>query len=357
MRILLLADYYPAYLQTFHAKHDVSGLPYAAAQDLLLNDYFGSWGSYRNHFRKLGHECELILGNDYVLQEKWVAESGERLGACAARKFAVVMRQAEAFRPDAIFTGSMFDYYGAFLSAAAKLTPNVFAWIACPYPGNLDFSGIRCVISSVDAFVEKFRASGLMSERLGAAFDPDIAARVRGLPKAYDVTFIGGVSSRSHRYRVEMLKGLLRQGIKVDIWGYGLDRSLFGNPLKRAFHGELWGLGYYRALAQSRITLNFHIDVAKKAGFAGNMRTFEATGCGALLLTDSSEQLEQAFDPRLEISTFSSPAQLQERIGYFLGNEKARVDVAARGQERCIKDHGYEVRMREFESILMRHCV
>ena len=48
MRILLLADYYPAYLQTFHAKHDVSGLPYAAAQDLLLNDYFGSWGSYRD---------------------------------------------------------------------------------------------------------------------------------------------------------------------------------------------------------------------------------------------------------------------------------------------------------------------
>ncbi|MFN0161666.1 MAG: glycosyltransferase [Burkholderiales bacterium] len=355
MKILLLADYYPAYLKAFHAANAVGDMGYVAAQECLLSDYFGSFVSYRNHFRRIGHDCELVIGNDYVLQSQWLREAGlpERVGP--ESKLGVVLQQVKAFAPDVIFMGSMFDYFGDFAREAARVTPNLFVWIACPYPRDLDFSGIRGVFSSVDAFVAEFRAAGLRAERLDAAFDPDILAALGPTEKCYDVTFIGGLSSRSHRHRVRALKSLVRQGIRVDLWGYGLDRGLFPNPLARSFHGEVWGLDYYRTLAQSRITLNFHIDVARSAGFAGNMRTFEATGCGCALATDGGEEVERLFRRGEEVFALENISDLASSIRALLADREACAALSARGQARCIREHGYAVRIREFERALARH--
>ena len=56
MRILLLADYYPPYLAGIHAGQDIGATGYVQEQDLMLADYYGAFGSYRNHFRRLGHQ-------------------------------------------------------------------------------------------------------------------------------------------------------------------------------------------------------------------------------------------------------------------------------------------------------------
>ncbi len=40
----------------------------------------------------------------------------------------------------------------------------------------------------------------------------------------------------------------------------------------------------YEVIRRSRVTLNFHIDLAE--GWANNMRLYEATVVGTLLLTD-----------------------------------------------------------------------
>ena len=52
---------------------------------------------------------------------------------------------------------------------------------------------------------------------------------------------------------------------------------------------EVWGLDMYRALARSKITINRHINVAENN--ANNMRLFEATGTGSLLITDRKDNL------------------------------------------------------------------
>ena len=358
MRILLIADYYPAYLASFHKSQSVSELTYDAAQDLMLEDYFGVFGTFRNYFRKIGHACDLLIGNDYPQQNKWLAEAGERVVATAQNKQQVVLKQIEAYKPDVIFIGSMFDYYGDFMRKAAAVTRNVFTWISCPHPKGLDFSGIRCVMSSVDGFVEQFRSQGLASAKLDAAFDADIVTRIGPQPKKYQVTFIGGLSRGSHSFRLGMLKELIKQGVSVDLWGYGLDRGwVFPSPLKKHFHGELWGLDYYRILAQSKITLNFHVDVAKTAGFAGNMRTYEATGCGALLLTDSGPKLRELFDTENEVSVYSDPVDLARKISTFLGDDERRERIAAEGQAACHARHGYGARIRDFERILAKYSV
>lgn len=355
MKIVLLADYYQAYLAAFHARGLPAGSTFAEHERALFEDYFGAFISYRNWFRAIGHECELIVPNCYALQQKWLDERGLRLRAGSAAKHEVVLRQLAELRPDVLFVSSMFDYYGAFFLKASRLVGRIVTWIACPHPSTLDFSNVSCVISSVPAFVEQFRRKGLRSERLAAAFDEELARRVAGVDDDVEVSFIGGLHGGSHGFRVASLRRLLAEGLPVKVWGYGLSpvQRLLRTPLARAYQGEAWGLEMYRTLARSRITLNFHIDVAKRASFVGNMRMYEATGCGALLLTDSAPGVETLFRPGTEIETFGSQGELEEKLRHHLAHPAEAEALARRGQAACLARHGYGTRIREFERILL----
>lgn len=321
----------------------------------MLDDYFGSFGSYCRYFKKIGHAAELFIGNDTRLQKKWLRSRGIRDDSLS--KHEVVLRQIEELRPDVFFIGSMFDYYGEFLKKVSKVTKNIFAWIACPYPDDLDYTHIRCIISSADNYVERFRSLGLRAELLRAAFDADIL-RWLDNRKKIDVFFVGGLSRVTHRRRVEGLEYILSKGIELKTFGYAIEKScipFFRSALERSYKGELWGMDMYKALNHSKISLNFHIDVWNKAG--ANMRTFEVTGCGALLLTEKSPDIEEYFEPGKEIDVYDSPEELTDKISYYLSHEADLQSVAEAGQRACIDRHGYDKRILEFEKILNEHAV
>ena len=160
----------------------------------------------------------------------------------------------------------------------------------------------------------------------------------------------------AHRFRVQSIEELLARRVPVKLWGFGLSRLRRLSPfdrMGRAYQGEAWGLAMYRTLARSRITLNFHIDVAKSAGFAGNMRIYEATGCGALLLTDTAPGLERLLVPGREIETWSTLGELEEKVRHYLAHPEEREAIARAGQRACLERHGYATRVRELERILL----
>jgi spore maturation protein CgeB len=354
MKIFLLADYYQAYLNAFYASHKIEGLSYDQHQKLLFDDYFGSYVSEYNYFRKKGHDAKLIIGNDSKLQLKWLTEHG--INGSGMSKYDIVLRQIAYFKPDVFFIGSMFDYFGRFLKDVSLLTPNIFAWIACPYSETLDFSNISCIISSHDGFVERFLARGINSELIRVAFDSDIIPLLDNC-KTIDVSFIGGLSKKTHRNRVEGLEFLLNNGIDVKTFGYGLNRSLLPfliSPLRRSYGGERWGIEMYRTLNRSRISLNFHIDVAQ--GLAGNMRLFEAIGCGSLLMTENAHNLNGLFQTGVEVVGYNNLKDLAEKIKYYLTHDTEREEIAQAGQKACIARHGYDKRIESFEKIFIKYC-
>jgi len=350
MKIFLLADYYQAYLNAFYASHKTEGLSYDQHQKLLFDDYFGSFVSYYNHFKKRGHDVKLVIGNDAFLQNKWLAE--HKISGSGLSKYDVVLRQVEEFAPDVFFMGSMFDYYGRFINRVSQTTKNIFAWISCPYSERLDFSSIRCLISSNDLFVERFRVMGMNAELLRVAFDTEILSALDD-KKTMDVCFIGGLSKKTHRSRVQGLELLLANGIDIKTFGYGLRRPFlpFGKPLLwNSYGGELWGLEMYRTLNRSKLSLNFHIDVAQ--GISGNMRLFEATGCGTLLMTESAVNLDRLFQPGTEVVAYDNFSDLIEKVGYYLSHDTERERIAKAGQKACTERHSYDKRILDFEYIL-----
>src|SRR4029077_2366497 len=110
-------------------------------------------------------------------------------------------------------------------------------------------------------------------------------------------------------------------------------------PLRATFHGPAWGLLMYEKLFNARITLNHHIDVAEN--YANNMRLFEATGAGSLLLTDLKDNLHHLFELRTELVAYRSSEECIEFIQYYLHNQSERDAIAGSGQQRTLKDHNY----------------
>jgi spore maturation protein CgeB len=87
------------------------------------------------------------------------------------------------------------------------------------------------------------------------------------------------------------------------------------------------------------------------------MRLYEATGCGALLLTDAKDNLGDLFEVGKEVVAYRSGAEAAELVRHYLANSKERIAIARAGQQRTLATHSYRQRMAELVEILGRHLL
>jgi spore maturation protein CgeB len=146
-----------------------------------------------------------------------------------------------------------------------------------------------------------------------------------------------------------MLEALSRE-VELEVWGYGAERLPEGSPLRALHRGEAWGIGMYEVFASSRVVVNRHIAAAE--GRANNMRLFEATGAGALLLTEAAPNLGEMFEAGLEVVAYEGVDDLVDKVRAQLADDEGRVRIAAAGQARTLSEHTYARRMAELAEIL-----
>jgi spore maturation protein CgeB len=96
--------------------------------------------------------------------------------------------------------------------------------------------------------------------------------------------------------------------------------------------------------------LNVHDET--DIGFKPNMRTFEATGCRTLLLSDKPFSLEHFFTPHKELVCYSSETELVKLAGHYLDSPNERVIIANKGYGRACRDHTYDQRVGEILRIV-----
>ena len=87
----------------------------------------------------------------------------------------------------------------------------------------------------------------------------------------------------------------------------------------------------------TRIVVNRHIDVAE--GYANNMRLYEATGMGALLITDRGRNLGELFEPgRGGGRSTRTPTTWPSKIAGYLADDHERACAWPRaGQARTLQ--------------------
>ncbi len=356
MKIVYFTTYYEPYLVSFYEKNpNLANQPYQIQLQALIDDAFGSFCSYIteiNQQENNKHKAHLIIPNAKPLQMAWAKENNVIFDE-NNWKFSIPILQTKKIEPDVFYMASVFEYYGEFLDEIKKYSKKIFGWISCPLPNNIfQKTYPELILSSAPHYVEDFRKQGINSELLTVFFDENVLNTLQKkyentkiAPQKYDFTFLGGIT-QSHKSRIEAINKLVKK-TPIQLFGYGFEhfpdtrnriiRKLFKHPVQKRYQGEAWGLDMYQILQNSKITFNIHIDIAN--GFGVNMRMYEATGMGTLLLTDGKGKNQLFADN--EVVYYENLDDAIEKAHYYLHpkNENERLKIAQAGQKRTLENY------------------
>jgi spore maturation protein CgeB len=352
MKILIVDTCYPAFLTSHYAEHpELAQRPYAEQWRSLMDTFFGTADSYSFHLRALGHEADEVVANCRPLQHAWATEHGFSPGLLR-RDTSVVLAQAEEFAPDVVYVQNLFALDRFALRRLKRRGAFVVAQIASEPPSRGKLRAFDLLLTSFPHYVERFRRLGVSAEYLRAAFDERVLDRIRDAPaEQHDIVFVGALNRTQHRGGNAVLAAAA-ESLPIDFWGYRAKTWPADSPIRRRYHGEAWGLDMFRVLRSARVALNRHIETAGE--MANNMRLYEATGVGSLLLTDAKTNLAQLFVPGEEVVTYADADELVAKATYYLEHGDERGAIAAAGQRRTLREHTYARRMQELAEILER---
>jgi len=354
MRILVVDTCYPAFLARHYAS--TPGLDersYAEQWRALMDTFFGTSDAYSHYLGELGHEAHEVVVNAEPLQRAWAREHGRR-GRILRHLFRrpdpeLVLAQADWFEPDIVYVQHIGFLAPETMAALKARTRLLVGQIASETPGREHFEHFDLVLTSFPHFVPMLRELGSASEYFRIGFDPRVLERLGTVELRHGAVFVGALGRMQHARGNDLLERAAAR-VPIDFWGYNLGDRPPDSPLVRRYHGEAWGIDMFRVLAAARIAINRHIDVAEDN--ANNMRLYEATGVGSLLLTDAKRNLGELFDVGREVVAYADEDELAEAVEHYLAHEDERRAIAAAGQRRTLRDHTYGVRMRELADIL-----
>jgi hypothetical protein len=264
--------------------------------DTFLNDRYGA-----PHLLKPVLERDSAAfftnGDDQVLQRLWASEHG--LSPRVSLED-ILIAQIEEHSTEVFYNLDPMRYGSTFIRKLPRCVKTTIAWRAAPSP-RADFSAYDAVVCNFPSILTQYQARGWRAEYFAPAYDPEMGPYAANTERPIDVLFVG-TYSRHHLRRAAVLDGVasLRRRFNVVFCLYRSrltrlveSRALRLLPLsdrRRApdtlavTQGPVFGRALYEKMASSKIVLNGAVDMA--GADRGNMRCFEAAGCGALLVSD-----------------------------------------------------------------------
>lgn len=73
-------------------------------------------------------------------------------------------------------------------------------------------------------------------------------------------------------------------------------------------------------------------------------RPFELSACGAFVVSGYADDLGSYYKENEEMVFYRNPAELPEKIKYYLAHDDERKKIAEAGHKRTASDHVYEKR-------------
>ena len=301
MRIFQNSGLYPAYLpQLGRLTRDCT--TFATSRDAFLADRFGAC-----HFLQPvleGHpEAFFTNGDESNLQRLWAREQGMPANASLS---SILLAQIENHRSEVFYNLDPMRYGSDFVRKLPSCVKKAIAWRAAPSPGA-DFGAYDAVVCNFPNILQSYRARGWRAEYFFPAHDPEMNPYAANTDRPVDVLFVGGYS-RHHRQRAVILEAVSSMRDSVNVV-FCLDRSrltrLAESPIGRllplASHRRpsdicavgrepVFGRDLYAMISTAKIVLNGAVDMAGTD--RGNMRCYEAMGCGALMVSDEGSYPE-----------------------------------------------------------------
>lgn len=345
MKCLFINTFYENFLDDIYKKDHIDKLNYTQQIRALNNSCFGDSDFYSYNLSLQGWECQNIIINAEILQRQWCRENHYTY----TNPFNTTFNQIKNFNPDVIYIQDL-DYMPLyFIKTLKEMCKLLVGQRACNGYGN-NYELYNIIFSALPDYV-KFYNKKIKSYYIPLAFEARILNKIQlkdYSERKFNYIFIGGVSN-VHSERHNLIK--LLDKIDTQFWGYGFDTL----PFKvKNYNGESWGLDMFSLMSNSKIVINKHTSLSKN--FITNMRNYEVTGAGSLLLSDNINQNNiNLFNENTEFINYTSSEDCIEKIHYYAEHEDEAKKIAEAGQKRTLTEHTYKNRMETISNILIEN--
>lgn len=383
MKILVVDTDYPKFLYDLYKENQgLKEAPYDTQMKVRADSLFGIANNYTNNLRDLGHSAWPVYANNEYMQKAWATEHGvdidddkkylvalkqinkvfSKVSSLQLKSFLdsrsswfydILEAQIDYYQPDVLLNQAINAVNCHFMQKIkSKVGLLVGQHAATRLDGSKNWNVYDLIISSFPPTVDWFRERGVRAELHRLGFEPQILSSLRDEGKKYDVSFIGSLMRGVHKDRIDLLDKLCREIDSIKIWTPDIHQFSKNSPIRKAYVGEVWGRSMFQILHNSKITINHHGSIPP---YANNMRLYEATGVGTLLITDWKKNITDMFEPDKEIVVYRTPEECAELVQYYLDHDKEREKIPKAGQERTIREHTYHQRMEELIEIVGRY--
>jgi len=360
MRLFQNSGLYPSYRRCFDRKHRVEK-SFDARLDSFLKDRFGAL-----HFLNpvLNRDpCTFFTnGDDEQLQWAWARENGLKENTSL---YDILLAQIEHHNTEVFYNLDPIRYGRDFLRRLPGCVRHTLAWRAAP-PLTADLGEYGRLLCNFPKILEMYRNNGWAEAYFAPAHDKVMDDYASRNERPIDILFVGGFS-RHHAQRVEMLEVAASFSSKYSVQ-FHLDQSRltrlaesfvgrFILPrqlrrpvlIQRVSAGPIFGLELYETLSKAKIVLNGAIDMAGQD--RGNMRCFEAMGCGALLVSDDGIYPE-GMTNHTTMLTYRNREEVSSLLTEVLQNWQFYRKVANNGNLMVKENYSKEKQWHEFQRIV-----
>lgn len=150
-------------------------------------------------------------------------------------------------------------------------------------------------------------------------------------------------------YRINMVKQLIKSGIKVAVFG---DKQFNDKELDQYYINE-WITGDRKAeiiLGSKIVFNNFHYAEIESV----NCKFFEIAGMGGFQICDYKPTIKEYCGEITDQITFSSIAEAISLIQHFLDNPNERYEIVRQNLENFNQNHTYDVRVKRMLDIVSK---
>ncbi len=365
MTILIIDTYYNKYLESIYAKNRLlESYTYNDQLNFLLSSKFGTSDAYSRNFKRRGFDAHDVIANCIPLQLMWAKENSfpiSPLSSMLNPKFNklidldflpnindILFEQIKKLRPNVVYIQDIKYFSPYFIDKIRPYTRFIVGQIASPLPKSKYLQSYDLILSSLPNIVNEINNSGINCSFLPLGFDQSVLEFTAPTKKLYDVSFVGGYT-KNHKKSVQLMEHLAAH-CDINFWGYGFSGFNINQNIVSKYQGQVWGLDMYEIVSKSRIVINRHLDISHN--YCNNMRMFEATGMGSLLLTDCKSNLNDYFDVGNEVMCYKSPEECVEIINLLLSQSERLNEIASNGQKKTLSLHTYENQIDKLINIL-----
>jgi hypothetical protein len=357
-KIVQIESFYEKFLESFLLQNPfLSNLPYKNQIQTLFDSGWSSGQNVVPYLNPSQWESHYLIPTCEWLQRSWALENGLPLGIPLDL---ILFHQLQTISPDVIYLSDIPCFNFGLLDALNK-KPFVVGWHATALNPNIQWSRIDLVLSGIKAIRNRALELGAKSAEEFMSASPNYRQLTlnSSLGVSAIVGFAGSFFGGLHEVRARLLfeTGSRLTNKKIDIFT--------GNPFCDPnvgfvkFHPPVFGSEVVTQYSKCDIVLDIRADF----GLPGeemyhretsNMRIFEATRAGTLLLAENCSNLDKYFEIDQEIVTFSSSEEMLDKINYYLDdrNIKERLNISKQGYKRTISEHSIEKRAEWFGKII-----